>query len=653
MKKNKRKRIVSVILAGLLMSAPVPGMYMTAYGTAQVSSVNDSKLSDLGIAPGTISPGFSSDVLEYTAEVASDVTEISVRAIPRAAGGTIASVEGARSLQPGTNTVTVTCSAQDNSYTVYTITVTRGDAAQDQQAARNEDQADDPADASASKDGTEKAGQDGLSSLMGKVASDGTVKLNHASYQLSSNFSYGAIAQDIPSAFGQGSVEIGGSSYSTLYCEANGVNLVYMENTDGSGSTGFYYYDEKQNAVERFKYTGIGENFVIFISTAREELPAGYQETTLTLPSGKEVVSYQNTAQNTASETMEDYYLIYGINSDGSNGWYWYDNAQGTYMRYVQMAEPAKETEKNEETPVERTVSMKKYNLLNEKYTKIKSSMVKIVSILVIGLLLLLIIFTAMLFRSRDSEENGPGKEERSRVKKHAKAKKQEQAVSKSSLAAGRSFGSRSEKGNSKKVTKTFSKEPAEKEPVPQTVSMQMPADIQEQVRGQAGHPQNGNQTQGRSQTAYEQHAREQAAYEQRMREQAAYEQRMREQAAYEQRIRKQEQADQERAESSKPKRGLLKKEKTAVSQDSVQLAAEKMRQSVRRGRTVPQAAMQDDYERPAAKSQAEAGAQEQQGVRDPMDEWEVEETAVRRKPRRKKRSLSDEDMEIMDLNDL
>ena len=64
-----------------------------------------------------------------------------------------------------------------------------------------------------------------------------------------------------------------------------------------------------------------------------------------------------------------------------------------------------------------------------------------------------------------------------------------------------------------------------------------------------------------------------------------------------------------------------------------MQLAAEKMRQSVK-------------YARKNAAEQPE---------HDPMDDWEVEEPTGRRpqKSGRKKRSLMDEDMEIMDLNDL
>lgn len=52
------------------------------------------------------------------------------------------------------------------------------------------------------------------------------------------------------------------------------------------------------------------------------------------------------------------------------------------------------------------TVSLTKYNTLNEKYTELKDSRVKIVSILVVAIVLLIIIFTALLLRGHDDDED-------------------------------------------------------------------------------------------------------------------------------------------------------------------------------------------------------------------------------------------------------
>ena len=94
-------------------------------GTARSS---DSSLAHLGISPGSISPAFSAGTHAYTATVDADVTAISVAARPNDSKAVIASVTGAKTLSPGTNTVKVVVSAENGTTTTYTITVTCGSA---------------------------------------------------------------------------------------------------------------------------------------------------------------------------------------------------------------------------------------------------------------------------------------------------------------------------------------------------------------------------------------------------------------------------------------------------------------------------------------------------------------------------------------------
>ncbi len=620
MRKNKSKQLLLAALAGLFLFTPVQCVPVpqSAYA-AQVADPHDSRLSAFDIAPGVLSPAFSPDILEYTSTVDADVTSVSVQAVPRSTSSVIASVEGRDGLKPGVNTIKVVCAAQDNTSTAYTITLTVGSVSQETQqpageaagrpdSTRNQPEGStgqsQPEDSSgesgqeadAQGTGTEKKKKKKKSSaaskLTGKVSSDGSVSLSGASYKLSGNFSYGSITQDIPSAFGEGSLDIGGSSYPTLYCGTNGVHLVYMENTDGNGSSGFYYYDEKQNAVERFKYTGIGDNFVVFISNARKEVPQGYTETSLKLASGKEVAA----CQNASSDAMQDFYLIYGINSDGTDGWYLYDSTQGTYLRYLDAFHVQPQEEEGQEEQV-RTVSLVKYNSLNEKYTELKENRVKLVSIFVIVILLLIIAFTAVLLRSQDDGEDDE-EEGRERVRK-AKRKPQKKAapVSKSSLAAGRDFEGIAGK-RAKKVTKNITQEPDQELPAGGFVDEITPPDkIREQLEkeknaygfkqkeqkpydrklgekaddqkhreqkakvfgqkpgGLSQKDQNAYGQKLNSQKTYEQKIKdqqvfgrkpgEQKAYGQKLKEQQTYEQKLSEQKAYEQKLKEQQTYEQ------------------------------------------------------------------------------------------------------------
>ena len=83
---------------------------------------------------------------------------------------------------------------------------------------------------------------------------------------------------------------------------------------------------------------------------------------------------------------------------------------------------------------------------------------------------------------------------------------------------------------------------------------------------------------------------------------------------------------------------GAQRMAQQGTSTDSVQMAAERMRQSVRYPRQAPR-------------------AEQAPPEHDPMDDWDMEESQGRRQPRqkaaRKKRGFKDDDMEIMDLNDL
>lgn len=89
---------------------------------------SDSSLAHMSISPGSLSPAFSSGTHEYTATVDAGVTAISVAARPNSSNAVIASVSGAKSLKPGTNTVKVVVEAQNGATTTYTITVNCGAA---------------------------------------------------------------------------------------------------------------------------------------------------------------------------------------------------------------------------------------------------------------------------------------------------------------------------------------------------------------------------------------------------------------------------------------------------------------------------------------------------------------------------------------------
>lgn len=97
-------------------------------GSQSTAKSSDSSLSYLGISPGSLSPSFSSGTFEYTATVDADVTSVSIPARTNSSKAVIASVTGAKSITPGTNTVKVVVEAENGSTSTYTITVQCGSA---------------------------------------------------------------------------------------------------------------------------------------------------------------------------------------------------------------------------------------------------------------------------------------------------------------------------------------------------------------------------------------------------------------------------------------------------------------------------------------------------------------------------------------------
>ena len=109
-------------------SSSSTGSSGSSSSSTSTAKSSDSSLAHLGISPGSISPAFSAGTHEYSATVDANVTAISVAARPNDSKAVIASVTGAKTLTPGTNTVKVVVSAENGTTTTYTITVICGSA---------------------------------------------------------------------------------------------------------------------------------------------------------------------------------------------------------------------------------------------------------------------------------------------------------------------------------------------------------------------------------------------------------------------------------------------------------------------------------------------------------------------------------------------
>lgn len=295
---------------------------------APVTYSTDNTLVSLEINPGVLSPAFSPNVTSYTTTVGSDCAQLVVSAIANDSNASV-SVRGTR-MDPGSNTTTITVTAQDGSKKVYTIYTTKDDSAE----TPKETEAETKAGEEATAEETEKTPEQ-----------QRTVKIEDAQYQILDDFE----ANPLPSGYEAIDYEYN----ETAVKAGKGVNtklvLMYLENSDGKGTSGFYIYDSVSKTFSLYREVGEPDiTYVILPITDSMEKPDGYQKTSYAI-NGNTV--------DVLMDTDGTYCLFYGVSSLGVTGWFRYDCNDGTIQGYSAQSTAAvhmisEETAGNEEHTV-------------------------------------------------------------------------------------------------------------------------------------------------------------------------------------------------------------------------------------------------------------------------------------------------------------
>lgn len=150
------------------------------------------------------------------------------------------------------------------------------------------------------------------------------VDVNGTSYVVSGDFSDAII----PDGFAKSEMQFEGQTCTVVTQAASGATAMYLVPASG-GDGDFFLYNTNDGTFSPFEQIELSADrcLILLQKDGTENIPGGYQETTLTL-NGKEFPAWQNT-NNT------DFYLVYGLNSDGNKVLYQYDTTDGTYQRYV------------------------------------------------------------------------------------------------------------------------------------------------------------------------------------------------------------------------------------------------------------------------------------------------------------------------------
>lgn len=353
--------------------------------TAALSA--DNSLKALTISPGTLSPAFKGSTTKYTATVDNSVTSIAVSATPVNEKATIESVTGNTNLAVGANVVKIVVKAENGTTATYKITVTRqaaGTTGSETTTTGGENGDDGNGDSETPED-TEEV------DTTETPVSAADVVINNTTYHIADNFT----EEQIPADFTEATVNFRGTECRGLTFDKGTISLIYLETDNVDATTGrFFIYDETRDVVYDFmKFTAGESSYVIpLLAPLDSVLPESYVQVSLQMPENTVMTAYQLPVED--GEEASDFYIFYGVNQDGTEGWYQYDAAEGTYQRVNGNI-----TETADSSSDDLAALQSEYDELSKKYKDAKSFSRNMIAVLIFVLAIaVVIILNIVLF---------------------------------------------------------------------------------------------------------------------------------------------------------------------------------------------------------------------------------------------------------------
>ena len=344
--------------------------------TAALSA--DNSLKALTISPGTLSPAFKGSTTKYTATVDNSVTSIAVSATPVNEKATIESVTGNTNLAVGANVVKIVVKAENGTTATYKITVTRqaaGTTGSETTTTGGENVDDGNGDSETPED-TEEV------DTTETPVSAADVVINNTTYHIADNFT-------------EATVHFRGTECRGLTFNKGTISLIYLETDNVDATTGrFFIYDETRDVVYDFmKFTAGESSYVIpLLAPLDSVLPESYVQVSLQMPENTVMTAYQLPVED--GEEASDFYIFYGVNQDGTEGWYQYDAAEGTYQRVNGNI-----TETADSSSDDLAALQSEYDELSKKYKDAKSFSRNMIAVLIFVLAIaVVIILNIVLF---------------------------------------------------------------------------------------------------------------------------------------------------------------------------------------------------------------------------------------------------------------
>lgn len=283
-----------------------------------ISTIDRSTLSSnanikkMSISAGTLSPAFDPDVTNYTINVDYSVTEVILSCITAEKDSKI-EVTGTSAVKVGKNLRQVAVMAPNGINTkVYTITIYR-----------------------AAKDGTTVSQPD----IPEPVVNPYEILISGEKRYIVTDYA----GVEIPTGFSLSTKNINGVDMPVLVNTLGTKTLVYA--LDNQEATGCYcLYDEAANSFSIYKiFAASSQKYVALTPESKAIVPAGYYYTSYKL-GGYLVDGYKY-----SDSTKSDFFIFYGENEQGVQGYYRYDALDSSVQRAVEFTEAINATTSNDE----------------------------------------------------------------------------------------------------------------------------------------------------------------------------------------------------------------------------------------------------------------------------------------------------------------
>ena len=353
----------------------------------------DNSLKALTISPGTLSPAFKGSTTKYTATVDNSVTSIAVSATPVNEKATIESVTGNTNLAVGANVVKIVVKAENGTTATYKITVTRQAAGTTggETTTTGGENGDDGNSNSETPEDTEEV------DTTETPVSAADVVINNTTYHIADNFT----EEQIPADFTEATVNFRGAECRGLTFNKGTISLIYLETDNVDATTGrFFIYDETRDVVYDFmKFTAGESSYAIpLLAPLDSVLPESYVQVSLQMPENTVMTAYQLPVED--GEETSDFYIFYGVNQDGTEGWYQYDAAEGTYQRVNGNI-----TETADSSSDDFAALQSEYDELSKKYKNAKSFSRNMIAVLIFVLAIAVVIILNIVLFGRKKKE--------------------------------------------------------------------------------------------------------------------------------------------------------------------------------------------------------------------------------------------------------